>query len=105
MGRTWPKKPKMALISEYLAADSSPDALAIINIGKITFSNLIIVNRTGKENRQGGEQNLHWVGPEGSNIYLTKLYTPEIGLVYHSLCGGIEVLETRKKNQDTSGKC
>ena len=37
MGCTWPKKPKMALISEYLAADSSPDAsadaLAIINIG------------------------------------------------------------------------
>ena len=40
VGRTWPKKPKMALISEYLAADSSPDAsadasadaLAIINI-------------------------------------------------------------------------
>ena len=32
------KKPKMVLISEYLAADSSPDAsvdaLAIINIGK-----------------------------------------------------------------------
>ena len=38
----WPKTPKMALISEYLAADtaadtstnSSADALAIINIGK-----------------------------------------------------------------------
>ena len=33
----WPKTPKMALISEYLAADTSPDAsadaLAIINIG------------------------------------------------------------------------
>ena len=28
-GRIWPKKPKMALISEYLAAD----ALCIINIG------------------------------------------------------------------------
>ena len=38
VGRTWPKKPKMALISEYFAADSSPDAsadaLAIMNIGK-----------------------------------------------------------------------
>ena len=35
VGRTWPKKPKMALISEYLAADSSADALAIINISKL----------------------------------------------------------------------
>ena len=38
VGRTWPKKPKMALISEYLAADSSPDASAdaqaMINISK-----------------------------------------------------------------------
>ena len=33
-GRIWPKKPKMALISEYLAADLSADALCIINIGK-----------------------------------------------------------------------
>ena len=33
----WPETPKMALISEYLAADSCPnasaDALGIINIG------------------------------------------------------------------------
>ena len=38
VGRTWPKKPKMALISEYLAADMSPDAsadaLVIINISR-----------------------------------------------------------------------
>ena len=27
-GHIWPKTPKMALISEYLAADSSPDASA-----------------------------------------------------------------------------
>ena len=32
-GHIWPKKPKMALISEYLAADLSSDALCIINIG------------------------------------------------------------------------
>ena len=36
-GRIWPKKPKMALISEYLtadlSADASADALCIINIG------------------------------------------------------------------------
>ena len=32
-GHIWLKTPKMALISEYLAADSSPDALAIVNIG------------------------------------------------------------------------
>ena len=32
-GRIWPKKPKMALISKYLAADVSADALCIINIG------------------------------------------------------------------------
>ena len=36
-GRTWPKNPKMAHISEYLAADlsadASADALCIINIG------------------------------------------------------------------------
>ena len=36
--RIWPNKHKMALISEYLAADLSPDAsadaLAIIKIGK-----------------------------------------------------------------------
>ena len=35
----WPKTPKMALISKYLAADSSPDtsadALAIINMYRI----------------------------------------------------------------------
>ena len=35
------KPPEMALISEYLAADSSPvasaDALAIINIGRASF--------------------------------------------------------------------
>ena len=41
MGRTWPKKPKMALISEYLAADlsldASADALAIINIGNLSL--------------------------------------------------------------------
>ena len=39
-GHIWPKTPKMALISEYLAADSSPDAsedtLAIINIRQLT---------------------------------------------------------------------
>ena len=38
IGAIWPKTHKMVLISEYLAADSSPDAsvdaLAIINIGK-----------------------------------------------------------------------
>ena len=34
-GSIWPKKPKMELISEYLAADASADALAIINIGNI----------------------------------------------------------------------
>ena len=33
-GHIWLKTPKIALISEYLAADSSADALAIINIGK-----------------------------------------------------------------------
>ena len=42
MGRTWPNKPKMALISEYLAADLSPDtsadALAIIDIIEIMAS-------------------------------------------------------------------
>ena len=36
--RIWPNKHKMELISEYLAADTSPDAsadaLAIINVGK-----------------------------------------------------------------------
>ena len=31
--RIWPKKHKMALISEYLAADLSADALCIINVG------------------------------------------------------------------------
>ena len=31
--RIWPKKHRKALISEYLAADLSADALAIINIG------------------------------------------------------------------------
>ena len=31
--RIWPKKHKMALISEYLAADLSAGALAIINKG------------------------------------------------------------------------
>ena len=31
--RIWPKKHKKPLISEYLAADASADALAIINIG------------------------------------------------------------------------
>ena len=38
-GHIWPKTPKMALISKYLAADSSPDVsadtLALINIGLI----------------------------------------------------------------------
>ena len=42
-GRIWPKKPKMALISEYLAADlfadASADALAIINIGNHNNTN------------------------------------------------------------------
>ena len=37
-GRIWPKNHKFALLSEYLAADLSPDAsadaLAIINISK-----------------------------------------------------------------------
>ena len=32
-GHMLPKTPKMALFSEYLAADLSPDALGIINIG------------------------------------------------------------------------
>ena len=40
-GHTWRKNPKMALISDYLAAASSPDtsadALAIINIGYLLF--------------------------------------------------------------------
>ena len=31
--RIWPKKHKKTLISEYLAADASADALAIINTG------------------------------------------------------------------------
>ena len=39
-GHIWLKTPKMALISEYLAADSPPDAsadaLAIINIGDMS---------------------------------------------------------------------
>ena len=38
-GRMWPKNHKFALLSEYLAADlspdASPDALAIINIREI----------------------------------------------------------------------
>ena len=67
---TWPKKPKMALISEYLAADSSSDAsadaLAIINIrrfrpkqeenqGRVTewrsfgrLPNFILISKFGK---------------------------------------------------------
>ena len=34
-GHIWLKTPKMALISEYLAADSSADTLAITNIGNV----------------------------------------------------------------------
>ena len=47
MGRTWPKKHKMALISEYLAADLSPDASAdaldIINISYLALQCRVVV--------------------------------------------------------------
>ena len=43
----WPKKPKMTLISEYLAADlsadASADALCIINIGYwVQYQSIIV---------------------------------------------------------------
>ena len=46
--RIWPNKHKMELISEYLAADTSPDAsadaLAIINIGYRPQIHFVFVN-------------------------------------------------------------
>ena len=40
-GRIWPKKSKMALISEYLAADLSANALCIIDIGNTNSFKMI----------------------------------------------------------------
>ena len=61
-GLIWPKTPKMALISEYLAADSSPDAsadaLCIIDIGCVrllrcsTLRHLVDIARLASQIRQ-----------------------------------------------------
>ena len=59
-GHIWLKPPKMALISEYLAADSSPDAsadaLAIINNSRLDKEKQICKRRLTNSTKEALER-------------------------------------------------
>ena len=90
------KTTKMALISEYLAADTSPDAsadpLAIINIGDLLLMHPVFIFNFGESYANGQHSGQKMTNPDGKSY--------ELQLVNHCnpakslLCTGNGVIQT-----------